>query len=154
MRNDLNSHYFQLSETEGCLDSPSVGEPCVALFEEMWYRAKILNLSGNDFTVHYVDYGNEETLKHSEVKKMTPLFFKTPQVAVECSLALNRDQWSEEATALFEELTGENQLVIKIIGQQGDTYQVKVFDKDEQCISDKVYNTIAVAGAGMGLINI
>ena len=150
--NDLNSHYSQLSETERSIDSPVVGQSCVALYEGMWYRANILGFSENDFTVHYVDYGNEETLEHSAVKQISPLFLKTTQVAVKCSLDPNRGQWSEKATALFEDLTGEDELVIKIIGQKGDTYQVKVFSKDEHCVSEEVYNTFS--GEGMFLIDI
>ena len=150
--NDLNSYYSQLSETESSIDSPVVGQSCVALYEGMWYRANILSFSENDFTVHYVDYGNEETLEHSAVKQISPLFLKTTQVAVKCSLDPNRGQWSEKATALFEDLTGEDELVIKIIGQKGDTYQVKVFSKDEHCVSEEVYNTFS--GEGMFLINI
>lgn len=150
--NDLNSHYSQLSETESSIDSPVVGQSCVALYEGMWYRANILGFSENDFTVHYVDYGNEETLEHSAVKQISPLFLKTTQVAVKCSLDPNRGQWSEKATALFEDLTGEDELVIKIIGQKGDTYQVKVFSKDEHCVSEEVYNTFS--GEGMFLIDI
>lgn len=150
--NDLNSHYSQLSETESSIDSPVVGQSCVALYEGMWYRANILGFSENDFTVHYVDYGNEETLEHSAVKQISPLFLKTTQVAVKCSLDPNRGQWSEKATALFEDLTGEDELVIKIIGQKGDTYQVKVFSKDEHCVSEEVYNTFS--GEGMFLTDI
>ena len=150
--NDLNSHYSQLSETESSIDSPVVGQSCVALYEGMWYRANILGFSENDFTVHYVDYGNEETLEHSAVKQISQLFLKTTQVAVKCSLDPNRGQWSEKATALFEDLTGEDELVIKIIGQKGDTYQVKVFSKDEHCVSEEVYNTFS--GEGMFLIDI
>ena len=150
--NDLNSHYSQLSETESSIDSPVVGQSCVALYEGMWYRANILGFSENDFTVHYVDYGNEETLEHSAVKQISPLFLKTTQVAVKCSLDPNRGQWSEKATALFEDLTGEDELVIKIIGQKGDTCQVKVFSKDEHCVSEEVYNTFS--GEGMFLIDI
>ena len=146
---DINTHYFQLSETEGCLVSPIVGQPCVALYEEMWFRAKVLKLSVNDMMVHYVDYGNEETLKPSAVKQITPSFLKIPQVAVECSIDLNRDEWSEEATTLFEELTGENQLIVKILSRHGDRYQVKVFDKDARCISEDVFNIIP--GAGINL---
>ena len=150
--NDLNSHYSQLSETESSIDSPVVGQSCVALYEGMWYRANILGFSENDFTVHYVDYGNEETLEHSAVKQISPLFLKTTQVAVKCSLDPNRGQWSEKATALFEDLTGEDELVVKIIGQKGDTYQVKVFSKNEHCVSEEVYNTFS--GEGMFLIDI
>ncbi|KAJ7388565.1 hypothetical protein OS493_036932 [Desmophyllum pertusum] len=95
-------------------------------------------------TVHYVDYGNDETLQPSVVKQITPSFLKTPEVAIECSLDLNRDEWPEESTALFEELTGdeEKKFIIKIVGNQGDRYEVKLFDTDANCFSAQVLSTI------------
>ena len=144
--NDLNNHYFQLSESEGCLNSPAVGQPCVALYEDMWYRARVTSVSGNELIVHYVDYGNAETVQTSTVKQMKPLFLKVPQVAIECSVELNRDEWSEEATTLLEELTGENQLIIQVLSQQANRYQVKVSDGDAICISQEVLNVISGTG--------
>ena len=147
--NDLNDHYFQLSETED-LFSPTIEQPCVVQYKGIWYRAKVLNLSVNGMTVHFVDYGNSATnIEPSAVKQMTLPFLKIPQVAVECSLDLNQDEWSEETTALFEKLTGKNQLVIKTVSQQGDRCEVKVFDKDAHCIIGQVIN--AIAGAGIVL---
>ena len=144
---DLNDHHFQLAETEGCLVSPTVGQPCVAFYEDSWFRAKVMNISVNDLTVHYVDYGNDETLKPSGVKQMTPSFLKTPEVAIECSLDLNRDEWPEEATALFEKLTTEDEkLIIKILGFEGGRYEVKVFNKKAHCFSEEVLYTIPGAG--------
>ena len=147
---DLNDHYFELAETEGCLVSPTVGQPCVGLFEEMWYRAEVLNISVNDMSVHYVDYGNEETLKPSGVKQITPLFLKTPKVAIECSLDLNRGEWPEDSTGIFEELTADDeQLIIKILRCHGGRYEVKVFNKDASCFSAELLSTLK--GAGIGL---
>ena len=147
---DLNDHCFELAETEGCLVSPTVGQPCVALFEGMWYRAEVLNISVNDLTVHYIDYGNEETLKPSGVKQITPLFLKTPKVAIECSLDLTRDDWPEDSTGIFEELTAnDEQLIIKILRCQGGKYEVKVFNNDASCYSGELLSTLV--GAGIGL---
>ena len=144
--NDLNNHYFQLSETDGCLNSPVVGQPCVALYEEMWYRAQITSVSGNELIVHYVDYGNAETVQTSTVKQMVPLFLKVPQAAIECSIQLDRDEWSEEATALLEEQTGENQVILKVLSQQANRYQVKVFNSDAMSISEEVLKVIPGTG--------
>ena len=144
---DLNDYYFQLAETEGCLVSPIVGQPCVALYEDSWYRAKVQKISVNDITVHYADYGNDETLKPSSVKQMSPLFMKTCEVAIECSLDLNRSEWPEEAIALFERLsTKDEQLIIKILGSDSGRYQVKLFDKNAHCLSEEVLHVISGAG--------
>lgn len=145
--NDLNNHYFLLSETDGCLSSPAVGQPCVALYEEMWYRAQITSVSGNELIVHYIDYGNTETVQTSTVKQLVPLFLKVPQAAIECSIELDRDEWSEEATALLEEMTGENQLIIKVLSKQANKYQVKLFNSDAMSISEEVLNVIPGTGA-------
>ena len=147
---DVNDHYFQLAETEGCLVSPTVGQPCVALFEEMWYRAEVVNISVNDMTVHYVDYGNDETLIPSQVKQITPFFLKTPKVAIECSLDLNRDLWLKGTTDMFEELiANEEKLIVKIVRCQGGKYEVKVFSDDARCFSAEVLSSIPGAGNGL-----
>lgn len=147
---DLNDHYFELAETEGCLVSPTVGQSCVALFEEMWYRAEVLKISVNDMNVHYVDYGNEETLKPSGVKQITPLFLKTPKVAIECSLDLNRNDWPKDSTGIFEELTAnDEQLIVKIIRCQGGRYEVKVFNNDASCLSAELLSTFEEPGIGL-----
>ena len=149
----LNDHYFQLAETEGCLVSPTVGQPCVALFEEMWYRAEIVNSSVNDVTVHYVDYGNDETLKPSEVKQITPLFLKTRKVAIECSLDLNRDLWLKDTTESFEELTANDEkLIVKIVRCQGGRNEVKVFNHDARCYSTEVLSSIPGAGNSLSAV--
>ncbi|PFX27913.1 Tudor domain-containing protein 1 [Stylophora pistillata] len=143
MMTDLNDHHFQLAETEGCLVSPLVGQPCVALYGDLWYRAKVQKISVNDITVHYVDYGNDETLKPSSVKQISSMFMKTPEVAIECSLDLKRNEWPEEAIALFERLsTADEQLIIKILGYDSGQYQVKVFDKKARCLSEEVLHLI------------
>ncbi|KAL9980435.1 hypothetical protein ACROYT_G009026 [Oculina patagonica] len=143
MMTDLNDHYFQLAETEGCLVSPSVGQPCVALFEKMWYRAEVVNTSVNDITVHYVDYGNDETVIPSEVKQITPLFLKTPKVAIECSIDLNSDLWLKDTSDMFEELTANDEkLIVKIVRCQGGRYEVKVFNDDARCFSAEVLSSI------------
>ena len=144
--NDLNNHYFQLAETEGCIVSPAIGQPCVALFEEMWYRAKVLHVSVNDLTVHYVDYGNTETAKPSGVKQIMPTFLETPVIAVECSLDLGKESWSEEATSLLEKLTGSEIQTIKVVSQQKDRFEVKVFGDMAHCISDEVLQKLNETG--------
>ena len=78
---------------------------------------------------------------------MSPLFMKTCEVAIECSLDLNRSEWPEEAIALFERLsTKDEQLIIKILGSDSGRYQVKLFDKNAHCLSEEVLHMISGAG--------
>lgn len=79
------------------------------------------------------------------------MFLKTPKVAIECSLDLNRDEWPEDSTGIFEELTAnDEQLIIKTLRCQGGRYEVKVFNKDASCFSAELLSTLE--GAGIGLM--
>ena len=138
--NDLNRHYIPLNETEGCLVSPSHAQPCVARYsvDEMWYRAKILSLSVNNVAVQFVDYGNSETVCPSGVKQIKSVFTELPAAAMECSLDLSQEEWSTEQLNLFQELTGEKQLTVKLLQEKDGRYEVEVYEEGVQCISSAV----------------
>ena len=61
----------------------------LACFSEdmTWYHAQNLQVDGdNTAKVFYVDYGNSEVLKFSEVRKITPEFCQLPAQALKCAL--------------------------------------------------------------------
>ncbi|KAF6206314.1 hypothetical protein GE061_017545 [Apolygus lucorum] len=52
-----------------------VGDICVAKsFDGNWYRAKISAAVENNFTVHYIDYGNKEEIKVENLRKLDDEF--------------------------------------------------------------------------------
>lgn len=44
-------------------------EYCIAKFEEMWYRAQVIDIPNeSEYTVMYIDFTNEATLKSTDIR--------------------------------------------------------------------------------------
>ena len=138
--NDLNLHYLQLSETEGCLVSPSSGQLCVARYseDEQWYRATVESVSVNNLAVHFIDYGNSETVSPSGVKAIQPRYLALPRAALKCSLDLSNQAWAAEQTALFQKLAGEKQLTVTLLSERDGKFEAKVCEEGVRCINEQV----------------
>ena len=54
--------------------NPVAGGMCIAPYESMWYRARIHTVLGDRVRVFYVDYGNTETVRISEIRELLPEF--------------------------------------------------------------------------------
>ena len=54
--------------------NPVAGGMCIAPYESMWYRARIRTVLGDRVRVFYVDYGNTETVRISEIRELLPEF--------------------------------------------------------------------------------
>ncbi|XP_019700708.2 maternal protein tudor isoform X3 [Harpegnathos saltator] len=107
-----------------------VGLPCAALYDSEWYRAQIVNISGDKVKVVYVDYGNEETLSIMSLRTIhDDLVTKLPAQAIKCALngyeVLAPDQ---EITSHFERLTLEKRFYMKVVASQPNSLLVDLFE--------------------------
>ncbi|RUS69352.1 hypothetical protein EGW08_022885 [Elysia chlorotica] len=61
---------------------------CVAYYptDDRWYRAVIKETQDYEVEVHYIDYGNTETVKTSYLREMLPEFGKIHPLALYCKL--------------------------------------------------------------------
>lgn len=88
--------------------------------DSQWYRAKITSVQNNNnqVTVHYVDYGNDETLP---ITSLRSLLFKSkstkiPALAIPCTLSgYESAPCNEEVDYKFEELVLDKPLSIEVI---------------------------------------
>ena len=105
LANKLNEEYSAMSTSQSRLKIPTVGSVCVAQFSEdqNWYRGTIIELSGTQATVQFLDYGNTDKVKTTELKDVTDKYLNVPGFAIECSLKVS-GEISTEACAKFEEL--------------------------------------------------
>ncbi|XP_070552424.1 uncharacterized protein [Ptychodera flava] len=121
LMNDIAAFYSKSVSAELALKSIQVGLPCCAQFTEDdgWYRAKVVDVSGEHVTVKYVDYGNSETLPVHRVKALKPKFMDLAAQAIECTLHNVKpvsDPWTPDSVACFQEVTGEKKLVANVTG--------------------------------------
>lgn len=138
----IYDHYSNLEDTAGCLVSPVVGQPCVAVFkgDGSWYRAVVQNMTLKDLNVKFVDYGNSQTIKPHEVKLIEPRFMKLPQLGIECAIDFQRSDWSKEETEKFRAVVGEDKRTAEIVKEENGRFLVKIY-QDTKCISDSFFET-------------
>ncbi|KAK3090131.1 hypothetical protein FSP39_009383 [Pinctada imbricata] len=113
--------YSNTTNTMYEISEPEEGSLAVALFSEdsSWYRTKILEaLDDIEFKVKFLDYGNTEVCKQTDLRKLLKKFGSQPLQTVECTLGGVRAKdgpWSEEAMALFTEMTSDKNLLMDVV---------------------------------------
>ncbi|KAG9347589.1 hypothetical protein JZ751_005159 [Albula glossodonta] len=124
------------------VDSLCPGSPCLALFkdDEQWYRAEVTAKTEKDFSVLFIDYGNESEVEQHAVKPVPPLLLETPPQAFLCLLDefdSSLGTWDESAVDRFFDLTTDEVLKVTILkvknvkDRKTPQYQVKVVCKDQ-----------------------
>lgn len=81
-------------------------KPCIALFEDYWYRASILKYSEekNLVKVHYVDYGNIGIVPLSDVREISKDWVCLPPVCITARLhgvRVNPDRVQDDVTKAY-----------------------------------------------------
>ena len=79
--NQLEEVYSSLHTSELIETEPRVGLPCVTRFsdDKRFYRAQIVAIDGSNARVEFVDYGNEDQVPLSELKRIVPCFMAFPK---------------------------------------------------------------------------
>ncbi|CAG5131070.1 unnamed protein product, partial [Candidula unifasciata] len=106
----------------------SANDYCAARFapDDLWYRAYIVSqVSEDEFEVEYVDFGNVDVVKRSDLQPLLPEFGRRmPCAAARCHLAnllpagsMDVNKWSQTAVEFMASLLKDRKLYIK---QEGD----------------------------------
>ncbi|XP_012939180.1 uncharacterized protein LOC101858039 [Aplysia californica] len=124
----LDAHYSDAGGTP--VSRPAVGQACIAQYSEddAWYRASVLSTSSQACDVHFIDYGNVETVSHHVVCMPEPRFLDVPTQAVQCSLPIAGE--SAHLTRALTDLTLEKELTFKVLQMQGDLAVVELYAGD------------------------
>ena len=145
-------HYSEMKDGDFSLLNPETGMCCVAKYKEddMWYRAVIEKIESRECcTVRFIDYGNAETVSHSEMQQLVPQFATVPLQSLRTNLSgLPRDV-PDGLKEYFEKLVEENEeFSSKIVRKSKDTFDVELLtvegksvaeiliDKFDLCIAD------------------
>uniref|UniRef100_A0A8C7P6P5 Tudor domain-containing protein 1 n=1 Tax=Oncorhynchus mykiss TaxID=8022 RepID=A0A8C7P6P5_ONCMY len=101
--------------------TPSVGEPCCALFsgDGAWYRGMVQGVwAGSKARVYFVDYGNTSDVEQAHLRAITPGLLKHHFLAIRCWLAGVEPlspQWSAESIVRFQALCVGQQLHARVL---------------------------------------
>ncbi|XP_039386600.1 tudor domain-containing protein 6 [Mauremys reevesii] len=131
----MSDFYSRAQKLDVIVLEPQPRALCCAKWKEnAYYRAVITNVLGNGVEVHLVDRGNREILDWYEVKELLPQFRELPAVALKCCLAdvcpLGKT-WSKEAVVHFKRTVQSKELVIQVLGTQGDKHVIEVLDQSQ-----------------------
>ena len=107
--------------------TPVVDEYVAARYTEadftMWYRAKVLAIADNKVQVFIIDYGNTDWISAEEIRKLDPIFFELPSLAVRCKLNGATGDEDEDLKADFGVV--KNEVVnVKVLSTLVDRYVV------------------------------
>lgn len=129
---NLHDFYSQSKKLEGLLLEPQPGALCCVMLKEgSHHRALVTSVQGKGIEVYLVDRGNTEIVDSFKVKELLPQFRDLPAVALRCALAKPSSlgqSWSPDAVRSFRTTVLNKELMIQVLGMQGDVYIVELFD--------------------------
>ncbi|CAB3376382.1 Hypothetical predicted protein [Cloeon dipterum] len=110
--------------------SVEVGKPCLAKYEDAWYRAKVVgNSIDGKVDVQYVDYGNtaKVSLLH-EIRDISMQLLELQTQAIPCSLrgVAGKTNWSMKEADLLTDLISDCKITVEVVGVWNDTFSVVI----------------------------
>uniref|UniRef100_A0A914UT74 Uncharacterized protein n=1 Tax=Plectus sambesii TaxID=2011161 RepID=A0A914UT74_9BILA len=144
------------------------GTPCLATYEDAWYRAELVAVNESDGvgSVLFVDYGNLTTKPLSVLYVLgadqTELIRTTPRLIIPCQLygIHHKDDWTQEDIAFFNALTIDDSdtdevkdkvLTVFVTSETKGTYEVLLKDKDTDVSLSKQLIDANIAAASSSI---
>ncbi|KAJ9579969.1 hypothetical protein L9F63_004352, partial [Diploptera punctata] len=126
---DMEKEYSS-AVNKGLIYKPQIGMPCAAKYtvDKRWYRAKIIDLPGNKMVeVYYVDFGNQEVIPWTLLRKIQPQFLRIAAQGIHCSMSdvmPKQQQWTQDVANFMIKQTAEK--VLKLYIDEVQRHQLKV----------------------------
>ena len=131
MTTELNSYCEQETTPYPCQE----GQLVAALFDEgsskSWYRAQVLSLDGSTAMVSFIDYGNTDRVKLSDVRQLDTKFLDLPIMGIHCCLA-GSDGTEPDASVEEFKVILNHAVNLRVIGVQGDLHFVEMSLKNPE----------------------
>lgn len=100
--------------------TPRRGDICAAKFtvDDEWYRVKVEKVQGGNAHVHYIDYGNKETLPSTRLAALPAAYASEKPFATEYTMPLvilpKDEEFSSLALKYFREDTTDAKLLLNV----------------------------------------
>ncbi|NWH84663.1 TDR15 protein, partial [Aegithalos caudatus] len=135
--------YSHCRDDEMLLKKPEPGLLCCARYSRdgRYYRGVVTKVFRVSIMVHFLDFGNTDTVPCHYVKTLLPQFSDLPALATCCSLACTfpvDGVWVKKETDFFKDLVLNKPLLLHIIGKQNNKYIVNM-----QCHTGFVQGNVA-----------
>ena len=105
---------------------------CIAQYsgDDQWYRAVVQTAQASTATVHFVDYGNVETVSYGKIKEIQPEFVKLPAQGVHCKLFCpHKSDYTKEESDRFSNALADKLLETEFVTEENGIYHVLMKEK-------------------------
>ncbi|OXU22838.1 hypothetical protein TSAR_002680 [Trichomalopsis sarcophagae] len=123
---------------------------CIAQYAEdqQWYRAIVKSVEATSATVHFIDYGNDETISFDKIKEIEPEFLKLPAQAVHCKLFCpSKSTYTKEESDKFADTADGLELESEFVSEENGIYQVLLGEPNSKNVgSAKFINNMFADG--------
>lgn len=120
------------------VEKPELGVPYCAKYsyDNSWYRCEVTDISGEDISVLYVDYGNSEVIPVERLRKLPGCFVDFPVQSHFCKLhnvePISEDGWSPEVvTAMVDSLFHCSSTLHARVINPGEVCEVELLIKND-----------------------
>ncbi|XP_067657384.1 tudor domain-containing protein 15-like [Haliotis asinina] len=115
----------------------AVGDTVCALYsgDQEWYRARIDEVRDNVCHVFFLDYGNSEMVKITDLRKMPDDFLTVPIQGIQCSLQAVSIRNNQEKIKELKKRIFNEKLSVKALSRYGNVYNVEML-VEETSIND------------------
>jgi len=118
---------------------PPVGTLCLGMYDEAWYRARVLEINSSLVTVRFIDYGNAEGIDISSVglKPLPEKMQGLPEYAERCSLIGSNEAYvfHDGATEMMEALVGATEEPVTVhVFSDGEVKHVDLISTDKNSV--------------------
>ena len=120
---------------------------CIAQYseDEQWYRAVVKSVDGSTATVHFIDYGNVESVKLEKLKEIESEFLKLAAQAVRCKLFCpGKLNWTKEESDKLSNIVLDKQLEVDFVTEDNGAYQVLLKETQMDSNSPKYINDLFI----------
>lgn len=117
---ELSTYFHGLASGDGQLNTPEESSICTTTFSEDGspYRATVLNTSADKCTVRFLDYGNEEKKRASDLRTLPPQLCELSSQAVCCGLSDH--ECLEVTTSTLQDIAEVGPVKVKVLGHHQD----------------------------------
>ncbi|XP_045463519.1 staphylococcal nuclease domain-containing protein 1 [Harmonia axyridis] len=127
--------------------TPKRGEICAAKFvDNEWYRAKVEKVQGSNAQIHYIDYGNRETLPLVKLAALPSTYANEKPFATEYCLPFvilpKDEEYAEMALKFLKEDTKAPKLYLSVVYRNQGAPNAASLHTEKNAQSDIIKNLV------------
>lgn len=122
------NEYVSMKELQPVKNASSNNLGCAKFKEdEIWYRAQIIQIQNERYTIRFIDFGNTQVVSSNEFLEIPESFFQFPPLSLCCRLGSRHQIWGKHSREFLEKLSLEKRLSCIVLPDSSEsTFCVKL----------------------------